>query len=103
MSPWGAPIIFVKKKDRTMRLCIDYRQLNKMTIKNRYLLPRIDDLFDQLCGAMLVLKIDLRSRYHQVRIKDEDIFKQLLELNMAIMSLSSCHSGLLMPQLFLCV
>ena len=58
-----------------MRLFIDYRQLNKMTIKNRYSLPRIDDLFDQLRGATVFSKIDLRSRYHQVRIKDEDIFK----------------------------
>ena len=58
-----------------MRLCIDYRQLNKMTIKNQYLLPRIDDLFDQLCGATVFSKIDLRSGYHQVRIKYEDIFK----------------------------
>ena len=73
--PGGAPVIFLKKKDGTMRLCIDYRQLNKMTIKNRYPLPRIDDLFDQLRGATVFSKIDLRSRYHQVRIKDEDIFK----------------------------
>ena len=71
----GAPAIFVKKKDGTMRLCIDYRQLNKMTIKNRYLLPRIDDLFDQLRGATVFSKIDLRSGYHQVMIKDEYIFK----------------------------
>ena len=75
VSPWGAPIIFVKKKDGTMQLCIDYHQLNKMTIKNRYPLPSIDDLFDQLHGATVFLKIDLRSGYHQVRIKDEDIFK----------------------------
>ena len=75
MSPWGPPVIFVKKKDGTMRLCIDYRQLNKMTIKNRYPLPRIDDIFDQLHGATMFSKIDLRSGYHQVRIKDEDIFK----------------------------
>ena len=73
--PRGAPIIFVKKKDGTLQLCIDYRQLNKMTIKNIYLLSRIDDLFDQLRGATVFSKIDLRSGYHQVRIKDEDIFK----------------------------
>ena len=75
MSPWGAPVIFVKKNDRTLQLCIDYHQLNKMTIKNRYPLPRIDDLFDQLRGATVFSKIDLRSGYYQVRIKDEDIFK----------------------------
>ena len=75
MSPWGAPVIFVKKKDGTMRLCIDYHQLNKMTIKNRYPLPRIDDLSDQLRVATVFSKIDLRSGYNQVRIKDEDIFK----------------------------
>ena len=73
MSPWGAPV-FVKKKDGILRLCIDYRQLNKVTIKNKYLLSRIDDLFDQLKGALVFLKIDLRPRYHQVRIK-EDIYK----------------------------
>ena len=59
VSPWGAPAIFVKKKDGTLRLCIDYRQLNTMTIKNRYPFPHIDDLFDQLCGTILFLKIDL--------------------------------------------
>ena len=75
VSPWGAPVIFVKKKDKTMRLCIDYRQLNKMTIKNIYPLPYIDDLFDQLRGATVFSNIDLRSGYHHVRIKDEDIFK----------------------------
>ena len=75
VSPWGAPVIFVKKKDGTLRLCMDYRQINKLTIKNRYPLPRIDDLFDQIRGAAVFSKIDLRSGYHQVRIKDEDIYK----------------------------
>ncbi|KAA3483913.1 DNA/RNA polymerases superfamily protein [Gossypium australe] len=72
-SPWGAPVLFVKKKDSTMRMCIDYRQLNKVTIKNKYLLPRIDDLFDQLKGAIVFSKIDLRSGYYQLRVKDSDI------------------------------
>ncbi|CAH9076112.1 unnamed protein product [Cuscuta epithymum] len=74
-SPWGAPVLFVKKKDGSMRLCIDYRELNKVTIKNRYPLPRIDDLFDQLKGATTFSKIDLRSGYHQLRVKNEDIPK----------------------------
>jgi len=72
-SPWG--VLFVKKKDGTFCLCIDYRQLNKVTMKNRYPLPRIDDLFDQLKGARVFSKIDLRSRYHQLRIKEQDIQK----------------------------
>ena len=74
-SPWGAPVLFVKKSDGTMRLCIDYRQLNRVTIKNRYPLPRIDDLFDQLKGATVFSKVDLRSGYHQMRVKEEDVPK----------------------------
>ncbi|KAD4586602.1 hypothetical protein E3N88_24203 [Mikania micrantha] len=74
-SPWGAPVLFVKKKDGTFRMCIDYRELNKVTIKNRYPLPRIDDLFDQLQGSSYYSKIDLRSGYHQLRIQEEDIPK----------------------------
>jgi hypothetical protein len=73
--PWGAPVIFIRKKDRSWRLCIDYRQLNKATIKNQYPLPRIDDLFDQMKGATVFSKIDLRSGYHQLRIKEDDIPK----------------------------
>ncbi|KAK1432009.1 hypothetical protein QVD17_08873 [Tagetes erecta] len=75
VSPWGAPILFVKKKDGSMRMCIDYRELNKLTIKNRYPLPRIDDLFDQLQGASWFSKIDLRSGYHQVKVREEDVPK----------------------------
>ena len=75
VSPWGAPMLFVKKKDGTLRLCVDYRQLNKMTVKNKYPLPRIDDLFDQFKGASVFSKIDLRSGYHQLRIKDMDVHK----------------------------
>jgi hypothetical protein len=74
-SPWGAPVLFVKKKDGTFCLCIDYRQLNKVIVKNMYPLPRIDDLFDQLKGARVFSKIDLRSGYHQLRIKEQDIQK----------------------------
>ncbi|KAD6118860.1 hypothetical protein E3N88_10131 [Mikania micrantha] len=74
-SPWGAPVLFVKKKDGSFRMCIDYRELNKLTIKNRYPLPRIDALFDQLQGAQYFSKIDLRFGYHQLRVQDEDIPK----------------------------
>ena len=75
VSPWGAPVLFVKKIDGTLRLCVDYRQLNKMTVKNKYPLPRINDLFNQLNGASVFSKIDLRSEYHQLRIKDADAHK----------------------------
>ena len=74
-SPWGAPVLFAKKKDKTLRLCIDYQQLNRVAIKNRYPLPRIDDLFDQLRGARVYSKIDLRTGYHQLRVRDTDIPK----------------------------
>jgi hypothetical protein len=74
-SPWGCPTLFVKKKDNSLRLCVDYRPLNAVTIKNKYPLPRIDILFDQLAGAKVFSKIDLRSGYHQIKIKPSDIPK----------------------------
>ncbi|GJU72098.1 putative reverse transcriptase domain-containing protein [Tanacetum coccineum] len=74
-SPWGVPVLFVKKKDGALRMCIDFRELNKLTIKNRYPLPRIDNLFDQLQGARYFSKIDLRSGYHQLRVHEDDIPK----------------------------
>ena len=73
-------MLFVKKKDSTLRLCVDYRQLNKMIVKNKYPLPRIDDLFDQLKGASVFSKIDLRSGYHQLRIKDVDVHKMTFRM-----------------------
>jgi hypothetical protein len=75
VSPWGELVLFVKKRDGTLRLCIDFQQLNKYTIKNKYPLPRIDDLFDELRGENIFSKIDLRSGYHQVSIKEKDIHK----------------------------
>jgi hypothetical protein len=74
-SPWGCPALFVKKKDNSLRLCVDYRPLNAVTIKNKYPLPRIDILFDQLAGAKVFSKIDLRSSYHQIKIKPSGIPK----------------------------
>ncbi|GJX19318.1 putative reverse transcriptase domain-containing protein [Tanacetum coccineum] len=74
-SPWGAPVLFVKKKDGSFRMCIDYQELNKLIVKNRYPLPRIDDLFDQLHGSSIYSKIDLRSGYHQLRVREQDIRK----------------------------
>ena len=75
VSPWGAPILFVKKNDGSMKLYIDYRKLNKMTVKNKYPFPRIDDLFNQLQGACVFSKINLRSGYHQLRVRSEDVPK----------------------------
>jgi hypothetical protein len=75
VSPWGAPVLLVKKKDGSMRLCVVYRQLNKVTIKNKYPIPRIDDILDQLKGASVFSKIDLRSGYHQICIKSSDVSK----------------------------
>ena len=85
--PWGALVLFVKKEDGSFRMCIDYRQLNKVTIKNKYPLPRIDDLFDQLLGACVVSKIDLRSGYHQLKIRATDVPKTAFERGMGITNL----------------
>nr|GFA87305.1 putative reverse transcriptase domain-containing protein [Tanacetum cinerariifolium]GFA87364.1 putative reverse transcriptase domain-containing protein [Tanacetum cinerariifolium] len=74
-SPWGAPVLFVKKKDESFRMCIDYLELNKLTVKNRYPLLRINDLFDQLQASSVYSKIDLRSGYHQLRVREEDVPK----------------------------
>src|SRR5262249_42441079 len=90
-SLWGAPVLFVKKKDGYLRLCIDYRQLNRVTVKNRYLLPRIDDLFDQLQRAIHFSKIDLRSGCHQLKIRQEDIPKTAFRTRYGIMSLWCFH------------
>ena len=74
-SPWGSPIVLVRKKDVSWRICIDYRALDKITIKNRYPLPRIDDLIDQLKEAVYFSKLDLHSGYHQVRVAEQDAWK----------------------------
>jgi hypothetical protein len=80
VSPWGALVIFIQKKDGLWRLCIDYHQLNKVTTKNQYLFPRIDDLLDQMKGTTVFSKINLRSGYHQLRIKEDDIPKTTFKM-----------------------
>ena len=74
-SPWGAPVLFAKKRGKTLRLCMNYRKLNRVTIKNRYPLPRIDDLLDQLRGVRVYSKIDLHTGYHQLRVRETDVPK----------------------------
>jgi hypothetical protein len=80
LSPWGCPALFMLKKDKELCLCVDYRPLNVVTIKNKYPLPRIDLLFDQLVGAQVFSKIDLRSCYHQIKIHAEDIPKTVFSM-----------------------
>ncbi|XP_075497662.1 uncharacterized protein LOC142534817 [Primulina tabacum] len=104
VSPWGAPVLFVRKKDGTMRLCIDYRQLNKVTIKNKYPLPRIDDLFDQLQGTSVYSKIDLRSGYHQIRVRERIFRRQHSGPDMGITSFCYAVSTLLAePDIYGCI
>jgi hypothetical protein len=103
VSPWCATILFVKKKDGTLRICIDFRQLNKVTMKNKYPLPRVEDMFDQLRGTRIFSKIDLRSSYHQVRIKEEDIRKTSFKKGMGITNSHWCHLVCQMHQLYSCV
>jgi hypothetical protein len=104
VSPWGSLVIFVKKKDGPLRLCIDFMKLNKVTINNKYHFPRIDDLIDQLKGERIFLKIDLISQYHEVRIKEEDINKTTFitrygnyEFTIVLFGLSNA------PTIFMCL
>jgi len=104
VSPCSAPILFVKKKDGTLRLCIDYSKLNKVMVKNRYHLSRTDDLFDQLKGAVVFSKIDLRSGYHKVHIKEEDIYKIALRTRYGHYEFVVVPFGLaIAPTTFMCL
>jgi hypothetical protein len=104
VSPWGARVLFVKNKNGTLRLCIDYRQLNKVTIKNKYSLPRRNDLFDQVGGAKIFSKLDLRSGYHQVRIKDQDVNKTAFQTRYRHYEFVVIPSGLTnAPTTFMCL
>ena len=96
-SPWGAPVLFVKKKDGSLRLCIDYRELDKVTTRIQYPLPRIDDLFDKLQGAMVFSKIDLRSGYHQLKIRLEDVPKTAFKTRYGHYEFLVMPFGLTMP------
>jgi hypothetical protein len=93
-SPWGAPVIFVPKKGGTQRLCMDYRALNEVTVKNKYPPPRIDDLFDQLHGASVFSKIDLQSGYHQLKSREYDIPKTAFILRYGLYEFTVMSFGL---------
>nr|GFA16509.1 putative reverse transcriptase domain-containing protein [Tanacetum cinerariifolium] len=89
-SPWGAPVLLVKKKDGSFRMCIDYRGLNKLMVRILYPLPRFDDLLDQLQGSSIYLKIDLRSGYHQFRVREQDILKTAFRTRYSHYELQLC-------------
>jgi hypothetical protein len=93
-SPWGAPVLFVEKKDGTQRMCVDYQSLNEVTIKNKYPLPRIEDLFNQMKGASVFSKIDLRSGYHQLKIRELDIPKTTFRTRYGLYEYTAMSSGL---------
>jgi hypothetical protein len=93
-SPWGAPVLFVQKKDGSQRMCVDYRSINDVTIKNKYPLPRIEDLFDQMRGARVFSKIDLRSGYHQMKIRPSDIPKMVFSTRYGLYEFIAMSFGL---------
>jgi hypothetical protein len=93
-SPWGAPVLFMEKKDGTQRMCVDYRSVNEVTIKNKYPLPRIEDLFDQLKEASIFSKIDLRSGYHQLKIRESDILKTVFHTRYGLYEYTVMSFGL---------
>ena len=103
VSPWGCPALFVKKKDESLSLCVDYRLLNAVTIKNKYPLPRIDILFDQLFGAKVFSKIDLRSGYYQIKIRDEDIPKTAFSTRYGLYEYLVMSFGLTSALLISCI
>jgi hypothetical protein len=90
-SPWAAPVLFVSKKDGSRRMCVDYRSLNEVTIKNKYPLPQIEDLFDQMKGAKIFSKIDQRLGYHQLKIQAKDVPKTAFTTRYDYMSFWSCR------------
>ena len=101
-SPWGCPALFVKKKDDSLRMCVDYRPLNEVTIKNKYPLPRIDILFDQLSGARYFSKIDLRLGYHQIKIRKEDIPKMTFSTRYGLYKFTVMSSASPMHRIISC-
>jgi hypothetical protein len=96
-SPWGCPTLFVKKKDQSLRLCVDYRPLNVVTVKNKYPLPLIDILFNQLVGAKVFSKVDLYSGYHQIKIRPEDVPKTTFSTRYKLYEYLVMSFGLINP------